>query len=161
MTKNALRSYLIAIGTLLASIAYADAPRQLMWEDLAPKLKASENPFAKLTQEQLSRLVEIDNTRERKARADSKLSPLELENEQTLTRKLEQAGIDVNGLLAKRKEMVQQQRARGKAVNSVLDGQIVRMPRLSAAAGVLRQADYRVPAGALGRRLHPYAAAAT
>src|SRR4249919_1928600 len=95
----------------------ADAPRQLMWEDLVPKLQASENPFSKLTREQLSKLSEIAATRDRKARADTKLSAPELENEQALARKLQQSGVDVDGLLARRKEMAEQQRLRGQAVN--------------------------------------------
>ncbi len=108
--------------------AYADAPRQLMWEDLAPKLEASENPFAKLTREQLSGLSQIANTRDRKARNDGNLSNVELDNEQALTRKLEQAGVDVNGLLGKRKQMAEQQRAAGSRLNTALDGQVVRLP---------------------------------
>jgi hypothetical protein len=123
-----LRSLLVVFCALLAPIAHADAPRQLMWEDLVPKLQASENPFSKLTREQLSRLSEIAATRDRKARADTKLSAPELENEQALARKLQQSGVDVDGLLAKRKEMAEQQRLRGQAVNSALDGQLVRLP---------------------------------
>ena len=33
----------------IISLASAEAPRQLRWEDLTPKPEASENPFAKLT----------------------------------------------------------------------------------------------------------------
>jgi hypothetical protein len=108
--------------------AYADAPRQLKWEDLAPKLEASENPFTKLTREQLTALGQIANTRSRKATNDSNLSPVEIENEQTLTRKLQQSGLDVNGLLGKRQQMAEQQRAAGGRLNTGLDGQMVRMP---------------------------------
>jgi hypothetical protein len=128
MTKDRRSFLLMMLCALLAPIANADAPRQLMWEDLVPKLQASENPFSKLTKEQLSRLSEIAATRDRKARGDNKLSPPELENEQALARKLQQSGVDVDGLLAKRKEMAEQQRLRGQAVNSALDGQLVRLP---------------------------------
>jgi hypothetical protein len=127
-TTNYVRSSLLLLGALLAAIAYADAPRQLMWEDLAPKQLASENPFAKLTRDQLQQLSDVATARERKAQGDKSLSPLELENEQAVSRKLAQAGIDVDGLLAKRKELAEQRRARGKVVNSALDGQVVRMP---------------------------------
>jgi len=112
----------------IISLAQAEAPRQLMWEDLKPKLEASENPFAKLTREQLTALGQIANTRERKASNDSNLSAVELENEEALTRKLQQSGVDVNGLLGKRKQMAEQQRAAGSRLNMSLDGQTVRMP---------------------------------
>jgi len=65
-----LRLVLISLCVLLAPWAVADVPRQLMWADLIPKQSTSENPFAKLTKEQLSQLGEIATTRERKARVD-------------------------------------------------------------------------------------------
>src|SRR5215470_5888778 len=113
---------------LLAPCANADAPRQLMWEDLAPKVAASENPFSKLTKDQLAKLTDVASVRDRKARADSKLSAADLDNEQALTRKLQESGVDVDGLLARRKEIAEQQRVRGQSLNSTLDGQLVRLP---------------------------------
>jgi hypothetical protein len=123
-----LRFILTLLCVLLATAALADVPRQLMWTDLVPKQPASENPFAKLTKEQLSQLSEIAGTRERKARGDKELGPVEIANEQALTQKLQQAGIDVDGMLAKRQELLEKSRARGQAVNTVLAGQVVRMP---------------------------------
>ena len=70
------------------------------------------------------------------------------------------SGIDVDALLAKRKEMAEKQRARGQAVNAALDGQIVRMPGYVLPlefSGKLRE---RISSRALGRGLHPYPAAA-
>jgi hypothetical protein len=125
---NRIRSLLILCCALEAPGAFADAPRQLMWEDLTPKLQASENPFSKLTKEQLAKLSEVAQARDRKARSDNSLSAVEVATEQSNTRKLEEAGIDVDGLLAKRKEMAEQQRARGQSVNAALDGQVVRIP---------------------------------
>jgi hypothetical protein len=121
-------SLLFLCCVLHAPSVLADAPRQLMWEDLTPKLQASENPFSKLTKEQLAKLTEVAQARDRKARGDSTLSATDAANEQAASRKLQEAGVDVDGLLAKRKEMAEQQRARGQAVNATLDGQIVRIP---------------------------------
>jgi hypothetical protein len=119
---------IVACCVVSAPITRADAPRLIMWEDLAPKLEASENPFAKLSRENLARLGEIANTRDRKLRNDSTLSSLELDNERTYARKLELSGIDVDGLLTKRKQMAEQQRAAGSKLNAALDGQVVRLP---------------------------------
>jgi len=123
-----LRLFLISLCVSLVPLAFADVPRQLMWTDLVPKQPASENPFAKLTKEQLSQLSEIAGTRERKARGDKELGPVEIANEQALTQKLQQAGIDVDAMLAKRQELLEKSRARGQAVNTALAGQVVRMP---------------------------------
>lgn len=125
---NRIRSLLFLCSVLQAPGAFADAPRQLMWEDLTPKLQASENPFSKLTKEQLAKLSEVAQARDRKARGDNSLSAVEAATEQSNTRKLEEAGVEVDGLLAKRKEMAEQQRARGQSVNAALDGQVVRIP---------------------------------
>jgi uncharacterized protein len=128
IATNRIRSLLMLCCVLQAPSVSADAPRQLMWEDLTPKLQASENPFSKLTKEQLAKLTEVAQTRDRKARGDSTLSPADMATEQTTSRKLEDSGVDVDGLLAKRKEMAEQQRARGHTVNAALDGQVVRIP---------------------------------
>jgi hypothetical protein len=125
---NRARSALILLGALLPPLCYADVPRQVMWADLAPKQAPTENPFAKLTREQLQQLSDVASVRDRKAQGDKTLTSLELENEQAVSRKLAQAGIDVDALLAKRSEMAEQRRTRGKSVNSELDGQVVRMP---------------------------------
>jgi uncharacterized protein len=126
---NPNRPWLLAFlcGALLAPIAHADAPRQVMWEDLVPKPAAVDNPFAKLTKEQLLALSDIASVRERKARGE-KVSAIDLEDEQAAVRRLSQAGIDVDGLLVRRKEMAERKRAQSQAVNPALDGQIVRIP---------------------------------
>jgi hypothetical protein len=116
----------ILLCALLAAIAHADAPRQLMWADLAPKLDL-DNPFAKLTREQLLALSDIALVRERRARGE-KLSAIDVSDEQAALRRLEQAGIDVDALLAKRKEMAERKRTQDQALNAALNGQIVRLP---------------------------------
>jgi len=126
-TTHCLPVLLFLSCALLAPNARADAPRQLMWEDLVPKTTAVENPFAKLKKDQLLALSDIASVRERLARGE-KVSALDLEDEQAATRRLSQAGIDVDALLAKRKEMAEQKRAQSVAVNPSLDGQVVRMP---------------------------------
>ena len=129
MTRGKQIRWLFLLCCLLHAVStLADGPRQLMWEDLTPKLQASENPFSKLTKEQLAQLSEVAQVRDRKARGDTSLSAAEVGIEQSNARKLEEEGVDVDGLLAKRKEIAEQQRARGHVVNAGLDGQIVRLP---------------------------------
>ncbi|MSQ59311.1 MAG: DUF3299 domain-containing protein [Betaproteobacteria bacterium] len=112
--------------TLLAPFAQAEAPRAIMWKDLVPELSGG-NPFGKLSKQQLLLLTDIASVRERQER-NEKISPIELEDERAGTRKLEQAEVDVNSLLAKRKEIMEQKRQRAQSVNTELDGQFVRIP---------------------------------
>jgi len=127
--RETVPRFLLLYCILHAASALADAsPRQLMWQDLTPTLQASENPFARLTKGQLAKLLEVAQVRDRQARGDNTLSVAETGIEQSNARKLEEEGVDVNGLLAKRKEIAEQQRARGHVVNAALDGQIVRIP---------------------------------
>jgi hypothetical protein len=118
------RCWSLLIGALLTVTALAEEPRQVMWADLVPKSAAFDNPFLKLTQEQLARVSEVAAIRDRRERGDKHLSRAEIESEPALVRKLEQAGVDVDGLLAKRKEIIE----RGRTVNPLLNGQVVRMP---------------------------------
>jgi len=125
-TKSCLRVVLVLFCTLLAPVAWADTPRLLMWKDLVPPLP-SDHPFANLSKQQALQLTDIAAVRDRKARGE-KVPPIELADEQAAARKLEQAGIDVDGLLAKRKEIAEQGRLRARSVNAALDGQTVRIP---------------------------------
>lgn len=124
--KHCLRAILILFFALLAPAVWADAPRQLMWKDLVPPLPA-DHPFASLTRQQALQLTDIAAVRDRRTRGE-KLSPIELADEEAAARKLQQAGIDVDGLLARRKEIAEQGRLRAQSVNAALDGQTVRIP---------------------------------
>lgn len=118
---------LILFGTLLTSSAYADTPRQLLWADLVPKVAPADNPFAKFTKAQLLALTDIADIRDRRARGE-RIPPIEQGDEAAAARKLELQGVDVDSLLAKRKEFGEQKRVRAHTVNSALDGQVVRIP---------------------------------
>jgi hypothetical protein len=115
-------------AAVYAAAALADAPRQLMWADLVPKSSAIENPFARLTHDQLTALADVAAVRDRKARGDKMLTAAELSSEQAATRKLQQQGLDVDALLARRKEIAEQKRGQLAAVNASLDGQTVKLP---------------------------------
>jgi uncharacterized protein len=118
------RSLSLLIGALLAVSVFAGEPRQVMWADLVPKSATFDNPFLKLTPEQLARVSEVAAIRDRRERGDKKLSRAEIDSEPELVRKLEQVGVDVDALLEKRKEIIE----RGRTVNPLLNGQIVRLP---------------------------------
>ncbi|HEX4986428.1 MAG TPA: DUF3299 domain-containing protein [Burkholderiales bacterium] len=109
---------------LWAPAAPASEPQQIMWKDLGPP---ADQTFSKLSKLQALQLTGVADVRERQARGD-KVNAAELENERTATRKLQEAGFDVDLLVARRREYMDGGRQRGKMVNAALDGQLVRMP---------------------------------
>ena len=108
-----------------ASLAIAaGAPRQIMWKDLGPP---ADETFSKLSKVQALLLSDVADLRERKARSE-KLSPSEVQYERTATRKLQDAGFDVDALLTKRREYMDGSRPGARSINTELDGQTVRIP---------------------------------
>ena len=118
---------LLLLGALLMPAAQAQTPRQLMWDDLVPKAAGAEDPFAKLTSEQLTDLALVASVRDRKARGET-VSPADAADEQTLSRKLKQGGVNVDDLLARRKEIAAQRQRASGGVNQTLNGKVVRIP---------------------------------
>jgi hypothetical protein len=112
---------------LFALRARADAPQQIAWPDLLPKLPALDNPFARLTRQQALALSDIAAVRERRARGET-LSAIDLADEQSAAQRLQQEGIDVEGLLGRRQALQEQKQARSRALNTALDGRTVRLP---------------------------------
>ena len=112
---------------LFSALAQAEAPRQLKWEDLAPRLSAADNPFARLSLDQIELMVDLAGARERRALGVA-VSAADAAREQAAAAKLKAAGIDVDALLARRREIAEKQRALANAVNPSVDGQVVRLP---------------------------------
>ena len=122
-----LHRELVLLCALIASLAYAEAPRQITWDDLVVKLSAAENPFANVSMDQLELFVDVASIRDRKARGIT-VSQQDLVNERTAADKLKKAGFDVDTLLARRDEIAEQKRANLSAVNASLDGKTIRLP---------------------------------
>jgi hypothetical protein len=125
MKLSSVVAFFLACFLFCAGVAgSSDEPRQTMWKDLGPPADQS---FSRLSKLQALQLTDIAGIRERKARGE-KLNTYDVDNERTTSRKLEEAGFDVDALLAKRKEYMDGGRQQGRAVNAELDGKIVRMP---------------------------------
>jgi uncharacterized protein len=112
---------------LAAGSVFAQSPLQIGWDHLAPKLSASDNPFSKLTPEQLNALVDVAALRDRRER-NVKLSVTEVASEKVAAQRLRKDGIDVEDLLSRRTELAAKQQALTKATNPELDGKLVRLP---------------------------------
>lgn len=126
MMRKTLSAAVIA-AALLSPLALAETPRQLMWQDLVPKAGVLDEALTNLTRDQLAALAELAAVRDRKERGE-KLTPADVADEEALSRKLHQAGVDVEDLLARRRELAAKRRAQKNAVDPALNGKLVRIP---------------------------------
>lgn len=125
--RGRMRNILWIAAAGLAMAAYAvEAPRQIQWKDLVPVL-AADAQMPKLTRQQALQLHDIAAVRDRREKGEP-VSAIDAEDEQGNLRKLKEAGIDAEGLLARRKEINDHKKLKTQAINAELDGQVIRMP---------------------------------
>jgi len=119
---------LLTVAFALATFARGEeATRQVSWDDLAVRLSAADNPFSRLSVDQLEALGDVAGLRDRKSRG-VKLSEQEIAIEQKAIDKLKRDGIDIDGLLAKRDQIAAKKQSLASAVNPALDGKVVKIP---------------------------------
>jgi hypothetical protein len=123
-----LITLLLSLSMLLSAIpAHASDARELGWEDLVPAGSVFDDPFAALEQDHLYNLSIVARYRQQPVGDQTVADWLKAEAERAEA-ELEQAGIDIDGLLARRAEITEKRRARAQATNTELDGATVRMP---------------------------------
>ena len=122
--------YKFLTGVLLLScfaIAKTAEVKEINWQDLIPPANF-EDPYEALTEDQLYDLGTIVRTREFLKSSPSNVTEEMMERAEALEKKLDEQGIDVNGLLGMREEITEKRRAQSMAVVSELNGQTIRMP---------------------------------
>ncbi|MFM1817101.1 MAG: hypothetical protein RLZ98_3796 [Pseudomonadota bacterium] len=115
---------LLALALCLATPILAADARELSWSELTPTPVEYDNPFEALPAEQmdgLRRLVRL-KTRVEAGDADA------ISDVATLRAELESSGLDVDGLLARRAEIMELRRAAVAGVNEEVIGETVRIP---------------------------------
>jgi hypothetical protein len=117
---------LLAVAGLAGAAHAVEAPREIMWKDLVPVLPADAQ-MPKLTRQQALQLHDIAAVRDRREKGEP-VSAIDAEDEQGNLRKLKEAGVDAEGILARRKEISDHKKLKTQAVNAELDGRVVRMP---------------------------------
>jgi hypothetical protein len=123
------RRRLLLVAACLAAApaaAMAQSLRQIKWADLVPPSEPFADPFAALTEPQKSDLGLLVVWRQLQARGET-LPPDRLAPVTAAQARLKQANVDVEGLLARRAELVEQRRKADEAVNASLNGQQVRL----------------------------------
>lgn len=118
---------LLAGFFLLASVVSAET-QDLLWPDLQGEVGEFEDPFNELTSDELFDLGTVVRLRGLRDRSEQPLSKTNAADLAAKTQSLHEAGIDIDALLAKRKEIIQLRRQRASALRTDYDGQTVRVP---------------------------------
>lgn len=141
MARRALVAFLFgAVLTCIYPIAAAEPVRQIKWGDLVPQLEKFTDPFVDLTPEQKVDLLVVAKTRQLQSEAVN-ITPEQRERLTVALKRLESDRIDIDGLLAMRKEIAAKRRHAAEAVNQNLNGQRIRLP------------GYVLPLGVGGRKI--------
>ncbi len=130
MNKVVVKSVrLLGVALCLVCLAPAVAAdvREIGWEDLVPPSNFND-PFEALTEDQLYDLGTIVRTREFYKSNPSDVTEEMLERAETLEKELDQKGVDVDGLLARRDEIAEKRRDQASSVVEELNGISIRMP---------------------------------
>ena len=125
--KYRLILLLAAFMTLQGMQVSADEVRELAWDDLIPSELDFDDPFEKLTDEQLYNLGTVALYREKQASKEESSDPTKAYYDEALA-ELKAEDIDVDGLLAIREEITEKRRARGQKANAELNGKNIRIP---------------------------------
>lgn len=101
--------------------------REVTWDDLVPAELNFEDPFEKLTEDQLYNLALIARYREQKESKDKSPDFKRADYDGAMS-KLKADDIDVDGLISRREEITEKRRLRGLTANSKLNGKNIRLP---------------------------------
>ena len=124
-----LRFILLTTAMALLPVGFASAEdaQELTWDDLVPAALDFEDPFEKLTEDQLYNLALIARYREQKENKDKTLDFSRAEYDEA-TSNLKADKIDIDGLIARREEITEKRRLRGSTANPDLNGKNIRLP---------------------------------
>jgi len=117
---------LILLCVLCAVPVVASQVQQMTWDDLVPVFEF-EDPFAKLTPDQLDNLGTVARVRQA-AVAGKKAGEATLREAVGAEATLVKEGVDIDGLLARRAEIRDLRKKRATSVVGELDGKTIRMP---------------------------------
>ena len=118
--KKVIQTLFIMVCTLFYLQTLAEQFRQLSWEDLVPAHLLSEDPLAKLTEEQKNMVYWVFNTLDNLPERGPQTEGYYNEIDEVIP-ELRKSGIDITELMAKRKQL-------RTAIVEELNGQRVRIP---------------------------------
>ncbi len=112
---------------LLSFAALADESREITWDDLIPPDAEFDDVFTRLDEDTIFELSLVAQIRDR-LDAGSEVDKETLENYHERVEGLEEDGVDVDGLLGMREQIVKEREAKLLLTNKELDGSQVRIP---------------------------------
>lgn len=117
----------ILLSLVLALPVTASQVRELGWEDLIPNTVSFDDPFETLDREQLEYLGFVARVRNM-IDAGKQVSHETIKEAEEIEAELIRAGIDIDGLLARRDEIRELKKMRAYSVVTELDGASIKMP---------------------------------
>ncbi len=114
-------------GLLVLAAAGAAEPREITWDDLVPAEAQFDDPFTRLSDDQLFDLSLVAQVR-MGIEAGKKVDEKTMANYRERIANLQEQGVDVDSLIAMREQVVQERIAKTYLGNRELDGESVRMP---------------------------------
>ena len=115
------------LSTLPFTSSHAENAVEVTWDDLVPEALDFEDPFEKLTEDQLYNLALIARYREQKQSKEKSPDFTSADYDEAVS-KLKADKIDIEGLIARRDEITEKRRLRGSTANNKLDGRTIRLP---------------------------------
>ena len=123
-----MRLMTVCLLVALAVTVPANDVRELGWEDLVPAATGFDDPFAALSDEQLIDLSVVARIKILLAEKPGVVNEAMKEDAEEATARLVAAGVDIDGLLARREEIRELRRQAAEGLVGGLDGVNVRMP---------------------------------
>ena len=115
------------LSTLPFTSSHAENAVEVTWDDLVPAELDFEDPFEKLTEDQLYNLALIARYREQKQNKEKSPDFTSADYDEAIS-KLKADKVDTEGLLARREEITEKRRLRGSTANKKLNGKTIRLP---------------------------------
>ena len=126
-----MKFHLTLLMTALLSLsgmhASAEGAREVTWDDLVPAELDFDDPFEKLTEDQLYNLAVVARYREQKESKAKSPDFTEADYNEAISN-LKDEKIDIDGLIARRGEITEKRRLRGQTANAELYGKNIRLP---------------------------------
>lgn len=128
MSQN-LKFAAVAYILCLAFCATASAleSQEISWDDLVPAESEFDDPFTKLDEDTLYELTLVAMVHDEIARGDD-VDQETMSNHETRIENLKDSGVDVEGLIGMREEVIKDREAKLALTNKELDGKVVRIP---------------------------------
>jgi len=124
---RSLASLPLIAGLLFNPVFAASEPKEITWDDLVPAEAQFDDPFTKLDEDTLFELSMVAQIRDR-IEAGRKIDERTRTSYNDRLKRLEEKGVDVDGLIGMRDEITEERIAKTYLANEALEGKTVRIP---------------------------------